>query len=327
MVHLPCAFACWGTHTPPPSPFERPFWGGYAPYGTTAKGSLFLVFPTTFRPLGMECISRTWQFKCKQAILHTHSPKNALLMCDSVPNLPTGNQSVMVPRWCPTLQNHAVTDYAALFARFEKRPIPCGFAAYTYEAVCDHVTVKIVSQIIKIAISKRRKPMKFTNSELEMIYQYAATTKEETLARLKEAVSALKDTKTRVIVEKTIDKLSKISEPECSQFIEETKTHFLKNEAETQAKEPLIQGHDLNNSERFNSNTSHLITFDVLSDDSMVGYKGERYRYFLTDKGYQNAKKCEQWGEIRILDHATVIAGKLHPDNAQQEFESHIKQS
>ena len=91
--------------------------------------------------------------------------------------------------------------------------------------------------------------MKFTNSELEMIYQYAAPTKEETLAGLKEIVPVIKDTLTRVIVENTIDKLMKIPEPECSRFIADTKAHFLEKrdnsirrrlaEAKAQAKEPL----------------------------------------------------------------------------------------
>lgn len=159
--------------------------------------------------------------------------------------------------------------------------------------------------------------MKFTHNELEMIYQYAAMTKEETLARLNEVVSLHKDTITGVIMENAIDKLSKIPEPECSQFIAETKTHFLENNAKTQTKELLIQGHGLNAPERYMSNTHHLITYDVLSDDSMVGDKGGRYRYFLTDKGYQNAGKCEQRGEIIILNHATVNAGNLYPDKEQ----------
>lgn len=32
----------------------------------------------------------------------THTLKNTLLMCDSIPDLPTGEESVAVPKWCPT---------------------------------------------------------------------------------------------------------------------------------------------------------------------------------------------------------------------------------
>lgn len=166
--------------------------------------------------------------------------------------------------------------------------------------------------------------MKFTNSELEMIYQYAAPTKEETLTGLKEIVPVIKDTLTRVIVENTIDKLKKIPEPECSRFIADTKAYFLEKrdnsirrrlaEAKAQVKEPPIQGHDLTGVERFMQETRHMIMLDVLNNDSPVGYKVERYRFFLSDEGYKNAKKSEQRGEIKIKSHAAVAAGKLYPD-------------
>ena len=64
--------------------------------------------------------------------------------------------------------------------------------------------------------------MNFTKSELEMLYQYAAPTKEETLAGLKEIVPVLErkdDLLSKVIVWNTIRKLEKLAEPECSQFI------------------------------------------------------------------------------------------------------------
>lgn len=166
--------------------------------------------------------------------------------------------------------------------------------------------------------------MNFTKSELEMIYQYAAPTKAETLAGLKEIVPVISDTLTRVIVENTIDKLQKIPEPECSQFIADTKAAFLEErdnsirrrlvEAKAQTREPVLQGHDLMGEERFLPEARHMITLDVLSNDSPVGYKGERYRFFLSDEGYQNARKSEQRGEIKIRSHAAVCAGRLYPD-------------
>lgn len=81
--------------------------------------------------------------------------RNVLLMCDSVPNLSTKEESVVVPEWCPPLQNHTVTDYAALFVRFEKTPISCGFMWYAYETICDHMTVKISLQAIKNNLPKK----------------------------------------------------------------------------------------------------------------------------------------------------------------------------
>lgn len=166
--------------------------------------------------------------------------------------------------------------------------------------------------------------MKFTKSELEMIYQYAAADKAQTLAGLQEIVPVIKDTLTRVIVENAIAKLQKIPEPECSKFITDTKVYFLEErdnsirrqlaEAKARTKEPIMQGHDLTGLERFMEETRHMITLDVLNNDSPVGYKGERYRFFLSDEGYQNAKKSQQRGEIKIKSHAAVCAGHLYPD-------------
>lgn len=170
--------------------------------------------------------------------------------------------------------------------------------------------------------------MDFTKSELEMIYQYAATTKAETIGGMKETVPVIKDQLTKAIMENAIKKLQKIPEPECSKFIADTKAHFLAErdnsirrqlaEAKKQIKPPVMQGHDLTGMERFLPETRHMITFDVQSSDSPVGFKGERYRLFLSDEGYKNAKASEQRGEIRITSHAAVSAGKLYPDKKPQ---------
>ena len=82
----------------------------------------------------------------------------------------------------------------------------------------------------------------------------------------------------------TIDKLEKIPEPECSCFIADIKARFLKErdnsirrlaEAKAQAKEPIMQGHDLTGFERYLPQNRHMIMVDILSNDSPVGYKGD----------------------------------------------------
>ena len=60
-----------------------------------------------------------------------------------------------------------------------------------------------------------------------MVYQYAAPTKEETLAGLKEIVPVIRDAQTRAVVQSTINRLEQIPEPQCSKFIVDTKAHFL----------------------------------------------------------------------------------------------------
>ena len=58
-----------------------------------------------------------------------------------------------------------------------------------------------------------------SKSELDIIYQYAAPTKAETFAGMKEIVPVIKDLLTKAIVENAIRKLEKIPEPECSKFV------------------------------------------------------------------------------------------------------------
>lgn len=166
--------------------------------------------------------------------------------------------------------------------------------------------------------------MRFTKSELEMIGQYAAATKEETVKKMKGMLPGISDELTRVIVRNAAEKLEKVPEPECSRFITEMRASFLGihkksvrlrlAEARERVKQPPILGHDLAGPERFQPETRHMIVFDVLNSDSPAGFKGERYRCFLSDQKYDNARASEKRGEIRIRSHAAVAAGKLHPD-------------
>ncbi len=166
--------------------------------------------------------------------------------------------------------------------------------------------------------------MKFTDSELEMIFQYAAPSKGETIGGMKETIPVIKDPLTRAIMENAVNKLQKIPEPECSHFIADNKARFLAErdnsirrrlaEAKAQAKQPSMLGHDLEGVERFDPATRHMIVLDVKTSGSPVGFPGERHRYFLSDEGYRNARASEKRGEIKIQSHAAVSGGRLYPD-------------
>lgn len=164
--------------------------------------------------------------------------------------------------------------------------------------------------------------MRFTQSELELIYQYAAPDKVAVLTELRAVRRATKEPLTKAIVENTIDKLEQIPEPECSQFIADTKARFLEQRdrsirdrlAAAKAQEPPMLGHDLFGYERHLPDARHMVVVDILTSDSPVGFPGERYRFFLSDEGYQNAKKSAERGEIRIRSHAAVCAGRLYHD-------------
>lgn len=50
-------------------------------------------------------------------------------------------------------------------------------------------------------------------------------------------------------------------------------------------------GHSYMDLERFAEDTRHMIIFDVLTNDSPVGWKDERTRLYLTQAGYENPTK------------------------------------
>lgn len=77
-------------------------------------------------------------------------------------------------------------------------------------------------------------------------------------------------------------------------------------------------GHSYMDLNRFAEETRHMIIFDVLTNDSPVGWKGERTRLFLTDVGYQKSLENQKNGHIKILSHARVVKGDLYYDHKEQ---------
>ena len=78
------------------------------------------------------------------------------------------------------------------------------------------------------------------------------------------------------------------------------------------------QGHTYMDLARFDEATKHMIIFDVLTDDSPVGWKGERTRLFLSEIGYEKALNSQAKGQIKILSHAKVRNGDLFYDHKEQ---------
>ena len=70
--------------------------------------------------------------------------------------------------------------------------------------------------------------------------------------------------------------------------------------------------------ERFDPEVRHMVIFEVLSDDSFVGDKGDRMRLFLTDAGYQKFQDRQKKGEIKIQEHENVTPdGHLYHDRSR----------
>ncbi len=95
-------------------------------------------------------------------------------------------------------------------------------------------------------------------------------------------------------MENAIRKPEKIPEPECDNSIRQRL-------AAAKAQGPILQGHDLFGIERFHPETRHMITLEG-QKQCFVGFKGERFRFFLSDEGYRNAKRSEQEGEIKVKE-------------------------
>lgn len=94
----------------------------------------------------------------------------------------------------------------------------------------------------------------------------------------------------------------------------------LLEEARIKSGEPKLAGHDIMALERFGEDTRHMIVFDVLSNESPVGFKGDHMRLFLTGNGYQNASESQSRGEIKVRRHANVLNGHLFYDQSKHEI-------
>ena len=65
----------------------------------------------------------------------------------------------------------------------------------------------------------------------------------------------------------------------------------LLEEARKKSGAPKLAGHDIMDLERFAPDTRHMSVFDVLTDDSLIGWKEEKTLTFLTDQGYPAGRR------------------------------------
>ena len=90
-------------------------------------------------------------------------------------------------------------------------------------------------------------------------------------------------------------------------------------EMRIQAGAKNYKGHDYMDLNRFADDTRHMIIFDVVSDDSPWGSKGDRMRLYLNDAGHGKAEHLQKEGMIRIRSHAKVFAGHLYYDQKSMD--------
>ena len=68
-------------------------------------------------------------------------------------------------------------------------------------------------------------------------------------------------------------------------------------------------GHSYMDLQRFADDTRHMIIFDVLTNDSPVGWKGERTRLYLSQTGYELSLIHISFGScLKILVPSALIS-------------------
>lgn len=78
------------------------------------------------------------------------------------------------------------------------------------------------------------------------------------------------------------------------------------------------KGHEFLDLNRFADDTRHMIIFDVVSNNSAWGDKGDRMRLYLNEIGYGKALEFQKEGHIKIKSHAKVRKGDLFYDSRDQ---------
>ena len=173
--------------------------------------------------------------------------------------------------------------------------------------------------------------MNLTENEKRMVYQVENTCQAAILNEIAMNKRYAPNPELRQTAESLLSKLRLLSDKECMDVIWEVQANYrlpgkartvgeMLAEARQQSGAQKLAGHDIMALERFDPDTRHMIVFDVLSDESPMGYKGERMRLFLTDQGYQKARENQGKGFIKIRNHAKVRSGHLHYDHKDREL-------
>ena len=174
-------------------------------------------------------------------------------------------------------------------------------------------------------------PMNLTENEKRMVYQVESTCQAAILNEIAMNKRYAPNPEIRQTAESLLSKLRLLSDKECMALVNDVQKNYrlpgkartigeMLAEARQKSGAEKLAGHDIMALERFDPDTRHMIVFDVLSNESPMGYKGERMRLFLTDQGYQKARENHGKGFIKIRNHAQVIAGNLRYDAKDRDL-------
>lgn len=173
--------------------------------------------------------------------------------------------------------------------------------------------------------------MELTDMEKRLLYQVEGCEQYAVMNEIFMSGRYAKDPARKEAAHTLLDKLRPLSDRACMDLVRDIQKNYrlpqkartvgeMLAEARQRSGAEKLKGHDIMALERFDSDTRHMIVFDVLSHDSPVGFKGDRMRLFLTDTGYQRSLENQDKGFIRIKNHAKVAAGHLHYDHRDRDL-------
>ena len=143
--------------------------------------------------------------------------------------------------------------------------------------------------IPKIKNQKGAHPMNLTENEKRMVYQVESTCQAAILNEIAMNKRYAPNPEIRQTAESLLSKLRLLSDKECMALVNDVQKNYrlpgkgkartigeMLAEARQKSGAEKLAGHDIMVLERFGPDTRHMIVFDVLSDESPMGYKGER---------------------------------------------------
>lgn len=164
-----------------------------------------------------------------------------------------------------------------------------------------------------------------TEDEKRMVFQLEEYSRYDAIQEIAVLCRYTRDHDKKDVAENLLKKLRELSEDDCRELICDVQRNYhLPHRARTvgemiavarqESGARKLEGHDIMALERFNPEVKHMIVFDVISKESLIGDEGNRMRLFLTEAGYKKALENQERQYICIRNHATVIGGNLRYD-------------
>ena len=178
-------------------------------------------------------------------------------------------------------------------------------------------------------ILRKGKNMELNEMEKRMLYQTEGNERYALMHELLMASRYAKSPDRRRAADRLMDKMRPLTDGECMEIVHDIRKNYrlpkagrtvgeLLAEARQRSGAEQLKGHDIMALERFDPEVHHMVVFEVLSEDSFDGEKGDRVRLFLTDAGYQKFQDRQEKGEIKIQEHAKVTSdGHLYHDRSR----------